>query len=170
MLEGYVKKYHEFHSIYALCEEEMYEDIDDEIMFHIQETGAYVPIEKHNETVQFEGDCVSMVQYSIRKGLEKFGKRGEAAVKKELQSLIDMEVFEPKLISDLTPDQLRGAIESLTFMGEKADGTVKARTCANPKRRKYKFNILTIINTTSPTVSNNTLYLMLDAPEPEKER
>ena len=41
-------------------------------------------------------------QYSLKKGIELFGERGDAAVEKELTQIHEMEAYEPLMASELT--------------------------------------------------------------------
>ena len=69
--------------------------------------------------------------YGLMKGLKKFGERGKKAVRKELKQLHDRVVFKPIHVRELTELERKRAMESLIFLVENRDGTVKARTCAN---------------------------------------
>jgi cell division protein FtsB len=62
-----------------------------------------------------------MTQYSLKKGLKKFQKVGEAAVSKELKQLHMRETFMPQHINDLSDSQKQKALESLMFLKEKRD-------------------------------------------------
>ena len=80
-----------------------------------------------------------MVQtYSLKQGMKKFGDRGKKAAYKEMSQLHKRVVFQPVRVESLTPQERRRAMESLMFLVEKRDKTVKARTCANGStQRKY---------------------------------
>ena len=65
------------------------------------------------------------------KGLKKFGDRGRQAAFKEMKQLHDRVVFKPIIVSELTEQEKRRAMESLIFLVEKRDGTINGRTCAN---------------------------------------
>jgi hypothetical protein len=73
----------------------------------------------------------TMTQYSLKKGLKKFEKVGEEAVSKELLQLPMWDTFKPQSVKDLSSDQKKGALESLMFLKEKYDGTIKGRTCTD---------------------------------------
>ena len=76
--------------------------------------------------------------YSLKSGLKKFKERGEAAAMKEMRQLHERVVFEPIRVADMTELERKRAMESLIFLTEKHDGTVKARTCANGStQREY---------------------------------
>jgi len=69
--------------------------------------------------------------YSLKQGLKKFGKKGHSAVKKELRQLHDRTVFTPIHAHQLTKLEKQRAMESLLFLTEKRDKSIKARACAN---------------------------------------
>jgi hypothetical protein len=73
----------------------------------------------------------AMTQYSLRKGLKKFQKVGEEAVSKELKQLHMRDTFAPQNSEELSDEQKRGALESLVFLKEKRDRSVKGRACAD---------------------------------------
>jgi hypothetical protein len=91
-----------------------------------------------------------MTQYSLKKGLRKFQKVGEAAVSKELKQLHMRDTFTPQDSGTLSEAQKRGALESLMFLKEKRDGTIKGRACADGRKQRE-----TAVPgaATSPTVS-----------------
>jgi hypothetical protein len=69
--------------------------------------------------------------YSLNAGIKKFGQQGKDAANKEMRQLHDRKVFEPIDVNKLTGQERYRAMESLIFLVEKRDDTVKARTCAN---------------------------------------
>ena len=76
--------------------------------------------------------------YSLRKGLKKFGQKGRDAAYKEMKQLHDRVVFEPIRIEGLTDIEKRRAMESLIFLVEKRDKSIKGRACANgSSQREY---------------------------------
>ena len=107
--------------------------------------------------------ALSFIQtYSLNKGLKKFGDRGKDAAQKEMKQLHDRVVFEPILIADMTQLERNRAMESLIFLTEKRDGTVKARTCANGStQREY----IPREEATSPTAATEAILItgVLDA-------
>ena len=77
-------------------------------------------------------EAYSFIQtYSLKQGIKKFGEQGKKAASKEMKQLHDRVVFEPIAVSDLTREEHKKAMESLIFITEKRDGTIKARMCAN---------------------------------------
>lgn len=77
-----------------------------------------------------------LTQYSMNKGIKKFGEKGIAAVSSELKQLHDREVIEPVLIEDLTEVEKQEALEYLMFLKEKANGDVKGRGCADGRKQR----------------------------------
>jgi hypothetical protein len=94
--------------------------------------------------------------YSLNQGIKKFGERGTHAAHKEMKQLHERVVFEPIKISDMTQLERKRAMESLIFLTEKQDGTVKARTCANGStQRAY----IPREEATSPTASTESILM-----------
>jgi hypothetical protein len=79
---------------------------------------------------------VALVNYSMKTGIKKFQDRGEAGVSKELIQMHDMEVFCLVIRDLLTKEQRTKAFPSLMFLKEKRDHSVKARMCADNKKRE----------------------------------
>ena len=57
-----------------------------------------------------------LTQYSIKQGLKVFGKKGKAAVLKELQQFHDHRVVKPKKPQDLSYEHQRRILAYLMFM------------------------------------------------------
>lgn len=94
--------------------------------------------------------------FSLMKGLKKFGQKGRDAAYKEMKQLHDRVVFKPIKVEDLTELEKRRAMESLIFLVEKRDGTVKGRTCANGStQREY----MDREEATSPTVMTESIII-----------
>jgi hypothetical protein len=72
-----------------------------------------------------------VVTYSLKKGLKHFGPKGYDAAFSEVKQLHDRIVFRPVNINKLTPLEKKRALESLRFLVEKRNGTVKGRYCTN---------------------------------------
>jgi hypothetical protein len=105
-----------------------------------------------------------VITYSLNKGLKKFGARGEQSVMKEMKQLVDRECFNPIEFNSLTPSEKAKALESLIFITEKRDGTVKARQCADGRKQR---DWLQREMSSSPTVSTESTLLtaMIEAEE-----
>ena len=103
-------------------------------------------------------------QYTLKKGLQVFGKAGAAAVTKELQQLHDRGVLAPKLFMELTKEQRARSLAYLMFLKQKRDETIKGRGCADGRPQR---EWMSKEDTTSPTVATQALILscMIDAKE-----
>lgn len=66
--------------------------------------------------------------YNLKQGIKKFGQKGYDSALKEMKQLHDRDCFEPVEVSDLTMDERRKAMESLIFLTQKRDSTIKARS------------------------------------------
>jgi hypothetical protein len=76
--------------------------------------------------------------YSLAKGIKVFAERGLKAAYNEMKQLHNQCVFKPINVNKLSTIERRRAMESLIFLTEKRDGTIKARTCANAStQREY---------------------------------
>jgi hypothetical protein len=98
----------------------------------------------------------AMPQYSLKKGLKKFKEIGEEAVSKELLQLHMRDTFKPQSADELSTNQNKGALESLMFLKEKRDGTVKGRTCADRRKQRETAKPGAA---TSPTVSLESVLI-----------
>ena len=67
----------------------------------------------------------------MRQGEKKFGIKAKDAAYKEMKQIDKRMVFEPIRIESLTEEEKKRAMESLIFLSEKRDGTIKSRYCAN---------------------------------------
>jgi hypothetical protein len=68
-----------------------------------------------------------MTQYSLKKGFNKFPKKAEAAVTKELLQIHMKDTVAPINGAELADEQKKAALESLMFLKEKRDGSIKGR-------------------------------------------
>ena len=76
-------------------------------------------------------------QYSIKQGLKVFGKKGEAAVRKELQQFHDRRVLEPNKPQDLSYEQRRRSLAYLMFLKLKIyEVTIKGKGCADGRKQR----------------------------------
>ena len=103
-------------------------------------------------------------RYTLKKSMMKFGNRGRQAAQSELSQLNDRMVFTPIHRRDITNEELRKSMESLMFLTEKRDGTVKARACANGSvQREYVVRD----KAASPTVISESVFITscIDAKE-----
>ena len=97
-------------------------------------------------------------QFSLKKGVELFGDKAEAATVKELTQIHNMDTYTPLFSHDLTKTQRDKALSALFFLTEKRDGRIKGRKVAvGSKQRTYEgYNKS---DGTSPTVSTNGLIM-----------
>jgi hypothetical protein len=105
-----------------------------------------------------------MTQYSMKKGIQVFGKQGTDAVLKELKLLHDKNTFEPVDPVTMAPEDRRSALPCLMYLTEKRNGTIKVRGCADGrKQRLYTAKE----DASSPTVSIEAVMLSctIDATE-----
>ncbi len=102
--------------------------------------------------------------FSLKQGIRKFGDRAKDAAKGELQQLHDRVVFEPVDVNTLDPAEKSNAMESLLFLTEKKDGTIKGRACANGSiQREY----VSRDDAASPTAATESIFItgIIDAKE-----
>ena len=110
-------------------------------------------------------DGVSFIQqYYLTKGLKIFGDKGRDAAMKELQQLVERNCWEPKLISELTAEEKRKAVDSMMLLAEKNDGSVKGRHVFKGSESR---DWLTREETSSPTASQEGIMTtcVIDAHE-----
>jgi hypothetical protein len=109
-----------------------------------------------------EEACCFLQTYSLNQGLKKIGGRGKDVANKEMKQLHNRVVFEPILIAEMTPLEQKRAMESLIFLTEKRDGTIKAQTCAN---RSTQREYIPREEATSPTAATEAIFIIgvLDA-------
>ena len=108
-----------------------------------------------------------MTQYSMKAGIEKFGERGVGAATDEMEQLHLRKTFKPVLLTGLDKDEQKQALESLLFLKEKKDGTIKGRACADGRKQRGH---IAKEDTASPTVSLEAVFLTatIDAKEGRK--
>jgi hypothetical protein len=108
-----------------------------------------------------------VVTYGLKSGLKKFGEPGHKAVSKEIHQLHDRDSWKPIRKEELSQLEKSRAMESLIFLVEKRDGTIKARHCANGSTQR---SYLAREDTSSPTVSTEAtlLTLIIEAKEGRK--
>ena len=75
-------------------------------------------------------------QHSIKKGRELFREKSDTAITKELQKIHNLETDDPVYKSDLSQKEKKDALESLMFVTEKTNGTVKARKVADGSKQR----------------------------------
>ena len=81
-------------------------------------------ISEVNSRVQQSGSSFAQ-QYNLRKGLSKFGSKGEEAAMKELDQLHARNCFAPISVADLTRIERSHSVDALMLLSEKKGGTIK---------------------------------------------
>ena len=121
-------------------------------------------IDDFNNGMKVERAESHIQQYILQKGLKLFGEKGVAAIKKEIDQLVNRECFGPISVKDLTQSKRRKAMEALAFLTEKRDGKIKGRMVYNGKPTR---EWLSCEESASPTVSLESIMLLavIDAKE-----
>ena len=92
--------------------------------------------------------------HSLNKGLQIFKDNGKIAVIKEISQLHNRGLFTPILPTKVTDEEKYKAMDSIIFITEKRDCSIKAQACANGSvQRKY----ITKEEASSPTVTMDGL-------------
>ena len=97
-----------------------------------------------------------MLYTKIKQGITRFGAKGKAAAEKEILQLHNRKVFAPILLYEITSTEKKRAMNSLIFLIEKRDGTIKARACANGSMQR---SYVERDKASSPTPSTETLMI-----------
>jgi len=113
-------------------------------------------LEERLDVSSMESGSQFLVTYSLKKGIEKFGEQGRASALKEMKQLHDRECFQPIRAETLNKEESKRALESLIFLVEKRDGTIKSRHCANGSLQRMW---MSREDTSSPTVSTESTLL-----------
>ena len=95
-------------------------------------------------------------QVPLKSGLQRFGKDGEKAVKKEIRSFMDFNVLNAIVASELTRQKKIDALPLIMILKEKRSGEVKARGVAGGHKDRGK---IPPEDATSPTASTEALYI-----------
>ena len=72
-----------------------------------------------------------VVTYSLKAGINKFGDQAKASAHKEMEQLHDRSCFRPVHKCSLNKFEKQRAMESLLFLTENRDKTIKSQHCAN---------------------------------------
>jgi hypothetical protein len=97
-----------------------------------------------------------LTNYSIAKGISKFGDKATASILKEVSQLQDKGVWEPMMFDELTADQKGKIVRSMLFLKEKRDGTLKSRLVADGRMQDRSSEP----DTSSPTVATESLFMI----------
>jgi len=95
-------------------------------------------------------------QFSLRKGLKKFGIKGKVATQAEVQQLYERESFVPILVKNLAISERKKVQESFMFLTEKNDKRIKGRLVYNGKSTRKFINK---DDSASPTASNESINI-----------
>ena len=100
---------------------------------------------------------------SARKSLQEYGDRAKSVMMAELQQMLDRQVFEPAMWSEMSAEQRSGTIRSMIFLKEKfrADGTfdkLKARLVAGGHMQVR--DLYNPDDTSSPTVRTASVFII----------
>ncbi len=106
-------------------------------------------------------------QYQLEAGIKQFGELGETAVTKELDQFNKYGVFEPKHVRDLSEEDKKKALSSLTFPKEKKSGVIKAHSCTNGNPQR---DHIAKEEAVAPTVALKSVFITstIDAKESRK--
>ena len=96
--------------------------------------------------------------FSLKKGLELFGEKGETAVHKELEQIHKMETYEPIYKSDPSIEDRKKALASLLFIIEKRNGDIKARKVADGSKQRT-YDSYNKSDGSSPTVALDSIFM-----------
>ena len=105
-------------------------------------------------------------QLSLNKGLKKFGDKGFDTACKELHQTHNRIAFKSADVTSLTAEERKRAMESLMFLAEKSNGSIKGRTCAN---RSAQRSHASKDEASSPTAATKSI-LLTTAMEAKEER
>ena len=97
-------------------------------------------------------------QFSLKKGLELFGDKAEAATGKELQQIHDMDTYTSMHPNELSSKEKAKALRALFFLTEKHNGDIKGRNVADGSKQRI-FEGYKKSDGTSPTVSTDGLLI-----------
>ena len=81
---------------------------------------------EHMECTVEEQGQQYVVTYSLKEGIKKFGKQAKASAHKEMKQLHDRSCFRPVHEHSLNKSERHRAMESLLFLTEKRDKTIKS--------------------------------------------
>ena len=94
----------------------------------------------------------------MKKGLELFVDRAEAATTKELQQIHDFGTYVPQDAKSLSREERMKALSALMFIFENRNGDIKARKCAvGSKQRTFPGYVK--LEWASPKVSTDGVIL-----------
>eukprot|EP00957_Ditylum_brightwellii_P120525 9195441-Ditylum_brightwellii.AAC.1 len=80
----------------------------------------------------------ALTQYSVNKGLRKFGHKAEEAVMDKFKQWHDMQSFEPLQANDLIKEQKQRALHAIMFLKGKCCSRIKGQTCTDGRKQKMQ--------------------------------
>ena len=107
---------------------------------------------------------VMLTQMTAKKGIRLFGEDAVTAIIKEFQQIDSKDVIIPRRFEDLTENDLKHTLRTITLVKEKRDGTVKGRMVADGRPQKHWYHGKSYY---APTVSTEGFMLScaIDAKE-----
>ena len=97
-----------------------------------------------------------MTQLSMKSGLKRWKKKGEAAVSTEMKQLHFRDTFEPLHPKTLSKKQIKEVLESHLFLKKKRDDSIKGRMVAGGNKQR---GIIPPQEASSPTASLESVIL-----------
>ena len=124
---------------------------------------AFMQVVKH---IANKKQHISATNYSLKSGEKKFGDKAKEGAMKEMEQLHYRNTFVPVEANGLTRQERNNALESLIFLKEKKDGTIKGRACADGRKQRKQEDYVKG-DSTSPTVSLESVLItaVIDAKE-----
>jgi hypothetical protein len=84
-----------------------------------------------NNQLQWQYQNHRHTETNVQEGIKRFGKKGNAALLKELNQLHHREALLPVNREDMSHLEKKKALRCLMFLKEKRDGSIKARGYAD---------------------------------------
>lgn len=82
----------------------------------------------------------SLTKYGTKKRIQLRGKRGVAAVQKEMQQFCNCRIISPINPSKMTKDDMKKSLAYLMFLKEKQYGSIKGWGCANGRNQRFWYD------------------------------
>ena len=136
----------------------------DKIIHYTEET-AHVIARIITRINELSIDKESFLQvFGVEKGIKVFGEKGKQAAYGEIQQMHERGSFIPIDIRKVTPEQRKEILNIITFLIEKRDGTIKARSVADGSKQRIW---MSKEETASPTVALESIMMtsVIDAYE-----
>ena len=97
-----------------------------------------------------------VITYSLKAGINKFAAQAKASAHKDMKQLHDRSSYWPVHKCSLNKSERQRAIQSLLFLTEKRDKTIKSQHCAN---RSTECTYMECDEIKSPTMSTQGTLL-----------